>query len=86
MCDKLFIINYCIEDIYNNKDNIIGIYIDLERAKNELRNIYLRTIDYKYYNYKINIYNLINGEYIPNNLIYYTYSFDEFIEIERMSI
>jgi len=73
---QLFVINYNI-----NEDDILfsGIYIDLETAKNELKNIYNKTVDYKYYDYRITVYNLVDKEYKITDKIY-TYKFDEFME------
>lgn len=59
MSDQLFVIK--------NIDGIIALYIDLKKAKKELKNIYNNTIDYKHYCYEIDIYNLINGEYVNTN-------------------
>jgi hypothetical protein len=58
-------------------DVIYRLYTDLEKAKNELKNIYNRTPDYKYDNYHIAVYNLIDNEYI-NSQIIYTYTFNHF--------
>jgi hypothetical protein len=63
--NQLFVIKY--------DDGIHGMYTDLDKAKNELINIYDKTPNYKYYCYHINIYNLIENEYIETN-IKYTYN------------
>jgi hypothetical protein len=63
--------------VIKNDDGIIAFYADLEKAKNELKNIYNRTPDYKYDNYHIAVYNLIDNEYI-NSQIIYTYTFNHF--------
>lgn len=63
--------------IIKNNYGIIAIYDNLEKAKNELKNIYNRTPDYKQYCYQINVYNLVNDEYIITNITY-TYNFDMF--------
>jgi len=55
MSDQLFVIK--------NIDGIIALYIDLKKAKKELKNIY----NNKHYCYEIDIYNLINGEYVNTN-------------------
>lgn len=65
MFDKLFIIK--------NDEGICGFYSDLEKAKKELKNIYNNKPDFKYYGYKINIYELVDNEYISTDYIY-TYS------------
>ena len=63
--------------IIKNNYGIIAIYDNLEKAKNELKNIYNRTIDYKYEDFHIGIYNLIDNEYTQSKIIY-TYYFDNF--------
>lgn len=69
MSNQLFVIKY--------NDGIHGLYIDIEKAKNELKNIYNRTPDYTCYDYQINVYNLVDNEYIITNITY-TYHFDTF--------
>lgn len=69
MSNQLFIIKHC--------DGIDRIYTDLLQAKIELKNIYSKIPDYKHYDYQINVYNLIDYEYVISNTIY-TYSFDKF--------
>jgi hypothetical protein len=54
-----------------------GLYTDLEKAKNELKMIYNRLPDYKIYGYRINVYDLVEDEYVITN-VSYTYSFDIF--------
>lgn len=71
MSDKIFVIK-------NDNEGIISFYNNLEKAKNELKNIYNKTIDFKHYNYKINVYKLVDNEYIITNLSY-IYNFDEFL-------
>lgn len=68
----LFIISYELDEIV-----CCGIYTDLEIAKKELKNIYNKTTDYKYFGYKIMIYTLDENQYKFTNKIL-TYSFDEF--------
>ena len=63
--------------VIKNDYGIISFYADLEKAKNELKNIYNKTPDYKYDNYHIVVYNLIDNEYI-NSQIFYTYTFNHF--------
>jgi len=89
MNNELFIISYELDELdelyelnENNKNNSFicyGIYIDLEKAKKELKKIYNNTPDYKYYCYKIMVYNSIDNEYKFSNKIY-TYKFNEFTE------
>lgn len=67
MSNQLFVIK--------NNDGIYALYIDLEKAKNELKNIYNRTPNYKDYCYQINVYDLVDNEYIITNITY-TYIFD----------
>lgn len=49
----------------------------LEKAKDELKKNYNKTIDFKYYYYEINVYILVENEYIITNESY-TYNFDNF--------
>ena len=70
MSDQLFVINY--------DDGVSGFYIDLEKAKIELKNIYDKTPDYKYFDYKINVYKLNDKEYTITDT-YYIYKFDTFL-------
>jgi hypothetical protein len=80
MSDNLFIINYDIDDLDPiNGIACCGIYNELEKAKEELKNIFNKTPDYKFFGYKIMVYNLVNNEYKFSNKIY-IYKFDEFIE------
>jgi hypothetical protein len=72
MSNQLFVIKY-------NYDSVFGLYIDLEKAKNELKNIYNMKPDYKDYDYRINVYNLFENQYIITNITY-TYKFDIFTE------
>ena len=67
MSNQLFVIK--------NNDSIYALHIDLEKAKNELKNIYNRTPNYKDYCYQINVYDLVDNEYIITNITY-TYIFD----------
>jgi len=63
--------------VIKNINGIIALYIDLDKAKNELKNIYNNTIDYKHYCYEIDIYNLINDEYVNTNASF-IYVYDVF--------
>jgi len=74
---------FCIQ---NEENIIINIYINLEKAKNKLKQIYQEISDYKHHGYKIVLYKLANefvddefvdNEYIISN-IYYTYRYDKF--------
>jgi hypothetical protein len=56
MTNQLFIIK--------NDDGICAIFADLESAKNELKNIYNTTPDFKLYGYQIVIYDLIGKQYM----------------------
>ena len=69
MLNKIFVIK--------NDKGIVGFYSDLEKAKNELKNIYKITIDFKYYDYEINVYDLLDNEFKITN-VSYTYHFDNF--------
>lgn len=63
--------------IIKNLTDIIGLYDDLEKAKNELKKIYKITVGLKYYEYKIDVYELENNRY-KFSKISYTYSFNNF--------
>ena len=69
MSSELFIIN--------NIDGNYGYYTTLEKSKEELKKIYNSTPNYNLYNYKINVYLLIDNEYIITNTSY-TYIFNIF--------
>lgn len=56
--------------VIKNDYGIISFYANLEKAKIELKNIYNKTPDYKYDNFHIVEYNLIDNEYINSNIIY----------------
>jgi hypothetical protein len=56
--------------VIKNDDGICSMYIDLDKAKNELISIYKKTPDYKHYGYQINVYILRDNEYITTNTIY----------------
>jgi hypothetical protein len=70
MSNKIFVIK--------NDRGIVAFYADLEKAKNELKNIYKATIDFKYFDYEINVYDLVDNEYKITN-VSYTYRFDNFL-------
>jgi hypothetical protein len=63
--------------VIKNDDGIVAFYNHLEKAKNELKKIYDKSLDYKHYYYEINVYTLIDNEYIITD-VSYTYSFDIF--------
>jgi hypothetical protein len=69
MSNKLFVIK--------NLTDVIGFYTDLEKAKNVLKEIYNKNLGLKYYEYKINVYHLLDNEYKISN-ISYIYSFNNF--------
>ena len=72
MSSKLFVIK-------NEKDGVIAFYAELEKAKSALKSIYDEAIDFKYYDYEIGVYELIDGEYVKSNVGYtYEYRFDVF--------
>jgi hypothetical protein len=70
MTNKIFVIK-------NEQDNCIKIFNDLLNAKNELKNIFNKTMDYKHYGYEIIEYDLIDNEYIISKTSF-TYMFNEF--------
>jgi len=78
MTSQIFTISYHADN-YEENMCTVGIYIDLEIAKNKLKNIYNDTPDYKSYGYKINVYNLVGTEYIMTD-IKYIYTFDKFTQ------
>ena len=63
--------------VINCEDGVCGFYSNLQKAKDELKNIYNKTCDFKYFDYKIIVYNLLDDEYIITN-VSYKYSFDTF--------
>ena len=63
--------------VIGNENRISKIYDNLEKAKQQLKNIYDNTPDYKHYGYKIMVYNFHENEYIISNITY-TYKFDTF--------
>lgn len=66
--------------IIRNYNEIIGYYIDLDRAKNELKKIYNETDDYRKHGYQINVYNLVDNEYIKTEQKY-TYNSNIFFTV-----
>jgi len=70
MSNKIYVIE--------NDDCIISFYVDLEKAKYELKRIYEITSDSTYWGYVINVYDLVDNEYKLTN-IRYTYQFDTFL-------
>lgn len=71
MSNKIFVIT--------NFQGIVSFYADLEKAKNELKNIHDTTHDFKHYSYEINVYILIDNTYI-NTDEKYIYYLDNFIQ------
>jgi hypothetical protein len=71
MSNELFIIN--------NINGICGIYNNLNKAKDVIKSIYESTPNYRLYDYKINIYELIDTEYIITNTSY-TYILNVFFK------
>ncbi len=71
MSNELFIIN--------NINGICGIYNNLNKAKDELKKFYDLIPNYRLYDYKINIYELIDNEYIITDTSY-TYIFNVFFK------
>ena len=57
----------------------------MELAKEELIKIYKKTIDFKYYGYVINEYQLMDKKYIYTKTSY-VYNFDKFIEINDCKV
>lgn len=74
---NIYIINIDFENSYELKDEYPIIFSDLESAQNELKEIYKKTPDFKYYGFEINVYILKNTKYIKTNEKY-TYCFDKF--------
>jgi hypothetical protein len=69
MSNKLFVIK--------NLTDVIGFYTDLEKAKNVLKEICNKNLGFKYYEYKINVYDLIDNEYKLTNRSY-IYAFNNY--------
>ena len=69
MSNQLFVIN-C-------EDGVCGFYSNLEKAKDELKNIYNKTSDFKHFDFKIIVYNLLDDEYVITDETY-KYRFDTF--------
>jgi hypothetical protein len=63
-----------------NDEGIVSLYDNLERAKYELKKIYNATADFRYNNYNITVYCLVEDEYVKGNTTY-TYTFDAFSKI-----
>lgn len=81
MTNPLYIIQYELAHLEAD-DKIMcsnGIFTEMEAAKQELKNIYKKTQDFKYWGYKIMIFHLVENKYIYSNQ-FITYRFDEFIE------
>ena len=57
MSTQLFVVK-------NENDGAIAFYAELEKAKSALKSIYDTTIDFKYCGYEIQVYELVDGEYI----------------------
>jgi hypothetical protein len=78
MSKILFIINCGLCD---ENDGLMcsKFYNDLETAKNELKKMYEKTTNYKFFSYKITLYQLIGKEYIMTNMNY-TYKSGKFVE------
>jgi hypothetical protein len=64
---SLFIIKYVG---HKDIEQVHGIYTDLDKAKEELIEIYETVVDYKYYEYKIEKYELKDKEYIQTGRYY----------------
>lgn len=82
---EIYIINSTINGLdTNTEDGIIcnGIYTNLEKAKNELKNFITQTSDYFIFTYRICIYSLSGNEYKNTNRMY-IYEFGEFIYFEK---
>lgn len=72
MSTKLFVIK-------NASDGVIAFYAELEKAKSALKSIYDTTIDFKYCGYEIQVYELVDGEYMVTSVSYtYEYRSDRF--------
>lgn len=73
--EKIFIISY----VFNDFEVKYKFFNNLISAQNELKNISKTSCEYKYYDYKIMVYFLINDEYKFTNQTY-SYIYGEFIE------
>lgn len=63
--------------VIKNDDGICSFYSELENAKEELKKIFNKIPDFKYYGYYINVYHMADGKYIYSKTSY-SYSFDKF--------
>ena len=64
--------------VINSDDGVYGIYTNLDKAKQELINIYKKIpIDFIYSDYKINMYKLVSQEYVITDM-YYMYNSGKF--------
>ncbi len=66
--------------IIKNNNGIIGYYTDIDRAKRVLKRMYDEIVDYRNYGYEINVYNLVDNEYINSNKKY-TYNSNIFFTV-----
>ena len=69
MSNQLFIIK--------SNEGVHSFYTNLNKAKSKLVDIYNEIYDYKQYGYKIEVYNLIQDEFIFSNITF-TYCFNLF--------
>ena len=56
--------------VKNETDGAIAFYAELEKAKCALKSIYDTTIDFKYCDYEIQVYQLVDGEYVLTSVSY----------------
>ena len=77
MSTQLFVVK-------NETDGAIAFYAELEKAKSALKSIYDTTIDFKYWDYEIQVYDLVDGEYVVTSVSYmYEYRLDRFSIIPK---
>jgi hypothetical protein len=73
---QIFVIDYdIVDDNYDTLSSTVGIYNNFEIAKKKIKQIFEKTPDYKFFCYKIKIYNLVENEYKFTNK-FYTYDFN----------
>jgi len=63
--------------IIKSNEGVHSFYTNINKAKSKLVAIYNETCDYKNYGYKIEVYNLIQDEFIFSNITF-TYCCDLF--------
>ena len=66
--------------VIKNNNGIISYYANIDKAKRELKRIYNDIVDNRNYGYQINVYNVVDNEYIRTDKIY-TYNRNIFFTV-----